>query len=137
MVRPTIVLIAMCFVAATAPITTAQKREPTTLLCEGTAKNSSDKVSLAANIDYSQRLGVVLEETDTGQREPTTSITLAGLPVPLFVYRGSISVNRATPLKMLWQKAGMSQDFVGFALTLGYTSVLSVDSGKYALDITV
>jgi hypothetical protein len=141
MIKLTTVLLAAGVVVPTA--TTATAQEPTSLLCQGKAASpllgTTDRavrlfgaVSLSATLNYDRTLEVVLED-DTGRRELPGSVEtrLGKITLGVVVRTGSLTVEKEQSkvvLKMLWQKAGMSEDFMGFAVGQGFTSVLQVDS---------
>jgi hypothetical protein len=142
MIRMTIVLIAACIVILAVTPVNAQERskEPRSILCQGKAVSPVPgpifaEVSLSATIDFDRTLGVVLQD-DKGKQELVGRQEVLGAnDLDVYVRTGCLTVVEGTgskvALKMLWQKAGMSEDFIGLAITLGYTSVLQVDSWDY------
>jgi hypothetical protein len=119
--------------------------EPTSMQCHGRAISPTpgtkfDEVSLFATFNYDQTREVALIDDRTGQKRESPfrqETPLGPDELDVLVNTGSLTVEKVgSPgtkviLRMLWQKAGMSQDFIGFAITLGYTSVLQVDSWDY------
>jgi hypothetical protein len=93
------------------------------------------EVSLSASIDFNRKLEMVLQD-DKGKQEFVGRQEVLGTnDLDVYVRTGSLTEQKATGskvvLKMLWQKAGISEDFIGLVITLGYTSVLRVDSHPY------
>jgi hypothetical protein len=142
MIRMTTALIAACIVMPAATPANAQQRpkEPRSILCQGKAVSpilgpGEADVSLSATIDFDRRLEVVLQD-DKGKQELVGRQQVLGTDdLDVYVRTGSLTVQKASAgkviLKMLWQKAGISEDFIGLVITLGYTSVLRVDSHPY------
>lgn len=92
-------------------------------------------MSLSATIDFDRKLEMVLQD-DKGKQELVGRQEVLGTnDLDVYVRIGSLTVQKTTGskvvLKMLWQKAGVSEDFIGLAITLGYTAVLRVDSHPY------
>ncbi len=78
---------------------------------------------------------MVLQD-DKGKQELVGRQEVLGTDdLDVYVRTGSLTMQTGTGtkivLKMLWQKAGISEDFIGLVITLGYTSVLRVDSHPY------
>jgi hypothetical protein len=142
MIRATTFLIAACIVIPAATPVNAQQRpkEPKSILCQGKAVSPIPgpifaEVSLSATIDFNRKLEMVLQD-DKGKQELVGRQEVLGADdLDVYVRTGSLAVQKATGskvvLKMLWQKAGISEDFIGLVITLGYTSVLRVDSHPY------
>ena len=124
-------LLATCVVASTATVVAAQPSNPTLIQCKGKAVSplpgsgrGNGEVSLSATFNNDRTLEVVLIDNSTNQLEPPFA---AGVEV----HTGSLNVDRAgskETLKMIWQRASTSTDFVGFTITRGYTTVLQVGS---------
>jgi hypothetical protein len=127
------ILIAMCVGAAITTPSIAAEPEPT-IECKGKAISpvagaelGNGEVSLSATFRYGRTLEIVLIDNRSNQLEPPFDYGVE-------VHTGSLTVERARSketLKMLWQRAGASTDFIGFAITGGYTTVLHVDSFDY------
>jgi len=144
MIRTMTALIAACIVIPAATPVDAQQRpkEPSSILCQGKAVSpilgpGDADVSLSATIDPERNLKVVLLD-DKFRLETVFRQEIPGRGIDdldVHVRTGSLTVQKASAgkviLKMLWQKAGISEDFIGLVITLGYTSVLRVDSHPY------
>jgi hypothetical protein len=121
-------LLAWCVVIPTAMKVNAREPEPRSILCEGTAVSpvsypDNAKVSLSATINFDRdKIELLLVDHKSGKVEfPGEQETGDGARLlDVFVLTGSLTVQRARQkvlLKMLWQKAGMSQDFIGLPIT--------------------
>jgi hypothetical protein len=141
MIRMATALIAACIVIPAATPANAQKpKEPRSILCQGKAVSPVpgaifEEISLSATINFERMLEVVLQD-DKGKQEIVGRQELMGTDdFDVYIRTGSLTMLKGTGtkvvLKMLWQKAGISEDFIGLVITLGYTSVLRVDSHPY------
>jgi len=134
-------LIVTCVVLSS-PTSLIAQEQPTSIVCRGKAISAVpdptfSEISLSASFNYEQTLEVVLVDGRTGRQEEPFRQEVAPFGVdsgPVPVRTGSLTVDQGRPkavLKILWQKASMSSDFIGFVITLGYTSVLQVDTVAY------
>ena len=134
MMRLTTASFAVCVVISITTAAIAQEREPISIQCQGKAVSprpgtgrGDGEVSLSATFNFDRTLEVVLIDNRTNKLEPPFGYGVE-------VRTGSLTVQRAglkDTLKILWQTAGTSTDFIGFAITRGYTAVLQVDSFDY------
>jgi len=140
------VLIAACIAILAAPVNSQQRpNEPTSLLCQGKAVSpilgpGEAEITLSSTIDFDRKLELVLRD-DNGKQELGDKIqTIGGTDESehnfrTYVRTGSLTVQESPTfkrvVKMLWHRAGLSEDFIGFAIDIDETSVLRVDSHPY------
>jgi hypothetical protein len=134
-------LLVACVVASTE--TAAAIPEPRVLLCHGKAISPTpgtvfDEVSLSATINYDQEREVALIDHRTQKQESPAREQLFN---DVIVKTGSLTIEHGDKAgnktgdkavdRMLWQRAGVSRDFIGFVIGLDYMYFLQVDSSPY------
>jgi len=127
--------------AASISATVAQ--EPTSIRCHGKAISPSpgpllDEVSLSATINYDQEREVALIDRRTQKQESPAREQIFN---DVIVKTGSLAIEHGDKAgnkagdkavdRMLWQRAGVSRDFIGFVIGLDYTYFLQLDSSPY------
>ena len=125
------ILCVTCTVVVNVPARAADQK-PTKLTCNGRAFPAQgspllNEISIDAMIDYASGRRMVVVEDDDHKSESASNL-------PTYVFIGTISTRRpgASPLKILWIKAGAKEDFNGVAIYGDSADVLKIKGNDYA-----